>query len=91
MTLRIRASIPLAFAAAIAASAVQDDAPPIDWIRKNAIPLTGVQAGGGRDDLSPLRKLIGDARIVSLASSFLPWTWVSPSSPSKPICRRRTA
>lgn len=69
MTLRIRASIPLALAAAIAAGAVQDDAAPIDWIRKNAIPLTGVRAGGGRDDLSPLRKLIGDARIVSLGEA----------------------
>lgn len=69
MTLRARASIPFALAAAIAAGAVQGQAPPIDWIRKNAIPLAGTEAGRGRDDLRPLRQLIGDARIVSLGEA----------------------
>lgn len=69
MTLRARASIPFVLAAAIAAGTVQGQAPPIDWIRKNAIPLAGTEAGRGRDDLRPLRQLIGDARIVSLGEA----------------------
>jgi erythromycin esterase-like protein len=38
----------------------------LDWVRKNALQLDGCEAGKGFKDLAPLRKLIGDARIVSL-------------------------
>lgn len=69
MVLRKRVSIPLTLAAAIATSAVQQDAPPIDWIRKSAIPLAGTEARRDRHDLQALRKLIGDARIVSLGEA----------------------
>ncbi len=36
------------------------------WIKSHAIPFTTSQAGHGFDDLAPLDKVIGDARIVAL-------------------------
>src|SRR5262249_22806870 len=39
------------------------------WLKKAAIPLAAVEAGNGFKDLEPLKKLIGDARIVSLGES----------------------
>lgn len=38
----------------------------VAWLKEHAIPLKTVQAGSGFDDLQPLHKLIGDARIVAL-------------------------
>ena len=38
----------------------------VNWLRKAVIPFATAEAGNGFDDLQPLRKLIGDARIVSL-------------------------
>lgn len=38
----------------------------VEWIRKNAMPLTTTEPGQDTDDLQPLRKLIGDARIVAI-------------------------
>jgi len=45
-----------------------DAAPPEArrWIAANAIPLKTVEAGNGFADLEPLRKVVGDARIVAL-------------------------
>lgn len=37
-----------------------------EWIAKNAVPIKTVQPGSTYDDLQPLKKMIGDARIVSL-------------------------
>ena len=36
------------------------------WVRRNAIPLTGVDAGAPAGDLQPLRASFADARIVAL-------------------------
>jgi erythromycin esterase len=36
------------------------------WVRRNAIPLAGVDAGAPVADLEPLRALFGSARIVAL-------------------------
>lgn len=44
-------------------------APAVSWLRKAAIPFATPEAGNGFDDLQPLRKLIGDARIVSLGEA----------------------
>src|SRR5271166_6018307 len=39
------------------------------WIRDNAIRLATPVAGHGFDDMQPLKKVIGDARIVSLGEA----------------------
>ncbi|HEX9943884.1 MAG TPA: erythromycin esterase family protein [Thermoanaerobaculia bacterium] len=45
-------------------------APPsrqaVAWLRSEAIPFTTVEAENGFDDLQPLKRLIGGARIVAL-------------------------
>ena len=41
----------------------------VGWLRRHAIPLTGVEAGRGFDDLEPLRSIIGTARIVALGEA----------------------
>ncbi|MFP5287346.1 MAG: erythromycin esterase family protein [Thermoanaerobaculia bacterium] len=38
----------------------------VSWLRKSAIPFATPEAGNGFDDLQRLKKVIGDARIVSL-------------------------
>jgi erythromycin esterase len=38
----------------------------LNWLKINSIPLKGEQAESGFEDLEPLKKLIGDARIVGL-------------------------
>jgi erythromycin esterase len=42
---------------------------PVNWIRKNAIPLRTVEAGNGFNDMQPLKKVVGDARIVALGEA----------------------
>jgi erythromycin esterase len=41
----------------------------VDWIQKKAIPLKTVQAGNGFEDMQPLRKIVGDARVVCLGEA----------------------
>ncbi len=46
--------------------------PPEDvvrWVARTAIPLTTVEAGHGFDDMRPLDKLVGGARIVALGEA----------------------
>jgi erythromycin esterase len=38
----------------------------IAWLKKAAIPIATTDTGSGTKDLEPVRKLVGDARIVSL-------------------------
>lgn len=40
-----------------------------DWLQKNTIHLTAIEAGSGFDDMMPLRAMIADARIVSLGEN----------------------
>jgi hypothetical protein len=72
------------------------------WLANNAIRLRGVEAGHGFDDMQPLKKLIGQARLVALGeatlepasssssstgcSSSSSTSWGSPSSASRPRC-----
>ena len=39
------------------------------WIRANAIPLETVEAGHGFDDMMPLERVVGDARVVALGEA----------------------
>jgi erythromycin esterase len=39
------------------------------WIRGAAIPISTPVAGSGFDDLMPLKKVVGDARIVALGEA----------------------
>lgn len=41
----------------------------IAWLGANAVPFATDRAGGGLDDLKPLRGMIGDARLVSLGEA----------------------
>ena len=41
----------------------------VGWIQKKAIPLKTVQAGNGFEDMQPLRKIVGDARVVCLGEA----------------------
>jgi erythromycin esterase-like protein len=50
-------------------TAMAQNEPPIDWVRVNAIRLTTPEAGHGFADLQPLKKVVGDARIVSLGEA----------------------
>ena len=57
-SLLIAAAIPLLFAA-----------DPRPWLRENAVPLRSAQPGQGFADMQPLKKMVGDARIVSLGEA----------------------
>jgi erythromycin esterase-like protein len=45
------------------------DRPPIEWLRKNARPFATCEPGGTDRDLTSLRAIVGDARIVSLGEA----------------------
>ncbi len=63
-----RPQTPPAPQAAPAPSKAED--PSVEqWIRANAIPLTTVEAGHGFADMQPLKKIIGNARIVALGEA----------------------
>ncbi len=38
----------------------------VDWLGANAVRLKTVEAGHGFDDMEPLRKIVGNARVVAL-------------------------
>jgi erythromycin esterase-like protein len=60
----------LALALLLASSAwPADNTPVVDWVRANAIRLATPEAGHGFDDMQPLKKVIGDARIVELGEA----------------------
>ena len=40
-----------------------------DWIKANSIPLSTVEAGHGFEDMQPLMKIVGEARIVALGEA----------------------
>jgi erythromycin esterase-like protein len=62
----LRLAIPLALAVPAFA---QEKSPITEWIAGHAIPLSTVEARHGFADLQPLKKVIGDARIVELGEA----------------------
>ena len=64
----------LGIAALMLFAQVQSPVPPqspevVRWITSNAIPLKTVEAGHGFADMQPLKKVVGDARIVALGEA----------------------
>lgn len=53
----------------VAWMAAQSAAPVTEWVRGSAIRLTTPQAGHGFADMEPLKKVVGNARIVSLGEA----------------------
>jgi erythromycin esterase len=43
--------------------------PAVAWLKEKAIPFTTPEAGHGFADLQPLKKIVGDARIVALGEA----------------------
>ena len=41
----------------------------IQWLKENAIPLKGVEAEQGFEDMQPLKQIIGHARLVALGEA----------------------
>jgi len=64
----MRLSILLAAALAWPAAA-QESSPVAEWIASHAIRLTTPEAGHGFSDMQPLKKAIGNARIVALGEA----------------------
>jgi hypothetical protein len=56
-------------AAALTTVRAADDQPVVDWIASHAVRLATPEAGHGFDDMRPLKKAIGNARIVSLGEA----------------------
>jgi erythromycin esterase-like protein len=54
---------------AVALLALAGTGPVEEWIRGNAIRLETVEAGHGFADMQPLKKVVGDARIVALGEA----------------------
>ena len=67
--------VPVAQAALFAAQDTAGPPPAAEtpavraWIRDHATALTTVEAGNGFADLQPLRRIVGDARIVALGEA----------------------
>jgi len=50
-------------------AAAQETAPVTEWIASHAIRLTTPEAGHGFSDMQPLKKVVGNARIVALGEA----------------------
>ena len=64
-----RLCIALAFALLVPCALASQEPAVTDWIRANAVRLNIVEARNGFADMEPLRRIIGDARIVSLGEA----------------------
>lgn len=54
---------------ALLPASAQDDRAVSEWIARQAVRLTGVEAGHGFADMQALKEIVGDARIVSLGEA----------------------
>lgn len=53
----------------LAAEPSPADGATLAWIKRNAIPLKGVEAGKGFTDMQPLKAMVGDATVVALGEA----------------------
>jgi erythromycin esterase len=53
----------------LSAAWIAADQPEVAWIRDNAVKLETVSARNGFADMQPLKKIIGNARVVSLGEA----------------------
>src|SRR5216684_6674973 len=60
------ATLPVFAAVALARTS---DEPSVNWIRQHAVRLKTPEAGHGFADMHPLKKIIGNARIVALGEA----------------------
>ena len=56
-------------AAVVLSAQTRQEAAVAQWVRSNAIRLQTVEAGHGFADLQPLKRVVGNARIVSLGEA----------------------
>lgn len=47
----------------------EPDPAVVDWIKSSAIPLKSAEAGNGFDDMQPIKRIVGDARVVGLGEA----------------------
>jgi erythromycin esterase-like protein len=59
----------LLLACALAPAEQNPEQAATQWLRQGAIPLQTVEAGHGFIDMQPLKKIVGDARIVELGEA----------------------
>jgi hypothetical protein len=64
----MRARILTLFACAISLVAFQEQ-PIVEWVRSHAVALKTPEAGHGFDDMQPLKKIVGQSRIVALGEA----------------------
>jgi erythromycin esterase len=67
MSRYVASLIALVVAATVSAAGAQDAV--VSWFRAQAIPIQTPEAGHGFDDLQPLKKVVGNARIVALGEA----------------------
>jgi len=60
---------PLLCAMGVLAYCLHAEQPVVEWIRTHAVRLDTTETGRGFSDLQPLKKIVGDARIVSLGEA----------------------
>ena len=66
---RALVSLFIVFAAVLLSAQTRQEAAVAAWIRSTAIRLQTVEAGHGFADLQPLKRVVGNARIVSLGEA----------------------
>jgi erythromycin esterase-like protein len=68
MTLSLTGSVSMLLCLSVGlASGVAAPKPAeLEWLKQNVVPLRSCEAGQGFEDLAPLKRMVGDARIVAL-------------------------
>ena len=62
-------SLFLVVAVVVLSAQTRQEAAVAEWVRSTAIRLRTVEAGHGFADLQPLKRVVGNARIVSLGEA----------------------